>query len=234
MNFWQQLVEPLRTFWEQLKIFLPHLVLSLAIVVIGLLVAWLAREVVHRVLRAAHFDTLASRMGLSTAMERVSSFRSPSAVAAQAVQWLIIIIALLIGLDSLDTSVTRGLVARFMGYLPQLLVAAFILLIGSIVSRFLARGVLLAAVNAGMRGAGLAAGLVRFLVMALATVAALEHLGIGRSTVLLAFAIVFGGVVMALSIAFGLGGRDLARSLLEGQLRKRGSDETEEEGVHHL
>ena len=58
--------------------------------------------------------------------------------------------------------------------------------------------------------------------------------GIGRATVLLAFSIVFGGVVLALAIAFGLGGRDLARDLLEGQLRKRKAEDTESEGIHHL
>jgi hypothetical protein len=234
MNFWQQIVEPLQTFWEQLKILLPHLVLSLAIVVVGLLLGWLVREILHRVLRSVKFDRLASRLGLATAVERIGGFRSPAYLTAQVAQWLIIVVALLIGLDALDTTLTRGLVSRLLGYLPNLVVAAFVLLLGAIISRFLARGVLLAAVNAGLRGASVVAGLVRFLVMALAAVAALEQLGIGRTTVLLAFAIIFGGVVLALSIAFGLGGRDLARDVLEGQLRKRKSEEREEEGVRHL
>jgi hypothetical protein len=234
MQFWQKLTEPLVTFWEQLRALLPQLVLSLAIVVVGLLVGWVLGEVVHRLLRVLRFDRLARRLGLATAVERVGGFRSPSLLAAQLVRWFVIFVALLIGLSALDTSVSRNLVGRFLGYLPNLLVAAFILLLGAIISRFLARGVLLACVNAGMRGASVAAGLVRFLVMALAAVAALEHLGLGRTTVLVAFGIVFGGVVLALAVAFGLGGRDLARDLLEGQLRERRKEEREKEGVQHL
>jgi hypothetical protein len=235
MDFWQTgILEPLRALWAQLKLFLPNLVFSLAVVAVGLVVGWLLREVVSRVLKAMTFDRLAARMGIATAVERIGGFHSPSYFAGQLVQWTVIVLALLIGLDVLGTAVGRSLVGRFLGYLPNLLVAAFILLLGTLISRFLARGVLLAAVNAGVRGASLLAGMVRFLVMALAAVAALETLGIGRATVLLAFAIVFGGVVLALAIAFGLGGRDLARELLEAQLRKRKAEETGTEGVHHL
>jgi len=235
MDFWQTgILEPLRTFWAQVKIFLPHLILSLAIVIVGLVLGWVLKELVFRLLRAVKFDRLATRLGIATAVERVGGFRSPSYFFGQLVGGVVVVIALLIGLDVLDTTVSRSMVERFLGYLPHLLVAAFILLLGAIISRFLARGVLLAAVNAGVRGASLLAGMVRFLVMALATVAALEHLGIGRATVLLAFSIIFGGVVLALAIAFGLGGRDLARDLLEGQLRKRKAEESDTEGIHHL
>lgn len=234
MQFWKSVSEPLRALLEKLGSFLPQLALSLGIVAVGLVVAWLLQKAVHGLLRALSFDRLAARLGLATAVERVGGFRSPSFLAAQLVQWVVVLVAFLLGLVALDTTVTRNLVSRFLGYLPNLLVAAFILLLGAIISRFLARGVLLACVNVGMRGASVIAGLVRFLVMALVVVAALELLGIGRLTVLVAFGVVFGGVVLALAIAFGLGGRDMARDLLEGQLRERRKEGREKEGVHHL
>jgi hypothetical protein len=233
-EFWQAaIVEPLRNFWEQVTVFLPHLVLSLVIVALGVVVAWVLRELVSRGLHLAGFDRLAERMGVSAAIESVRGAQSPSKLAGQVVMWLVIVLALLVGLNALDTRITSDLVGRFVAYFPHLVVAAFILLLGSIISRFLARGVLLAAVNAQMRAASVLAGLVRFLVMSLAAVAALEELGIGRTTVMIAFGIVFGGIVLALAIAFGLGGRDLARDLLEGQLRRRRTED-EEEGVRHL
>jgi hypothetical protein len=234
-EFWQvAIVDPLREFWQQVMLFLPHLVLSLMIVVLGLIVAWVLRELVSRGLRLAGFDRLAERHGVSTALERVAGYHSASHFVGQVVMWIVVLGALLAGLNALDTTLTSGLVARLVGYLPHLLIAGFILLLGSLISRFLARAVLLAAVNAQMRAASVLSGLVRFLVMALAAVAALEHLGIGQATVLVAFGIIFGGIVLALAIAFGLGGRDLARDLLEGQLRRRRREEEEEEGVRHL
>lgn len=234
-NFWQVgFLDPLRSLWSQVKVLLPSLVESLLIVVVGLLLAWLLKEIVFRVLRMAHFDRLAERLGVAGAVERVGGFRSPSNFVGQLVGWFVVVLTLLTGLYAFDPAMSRNLVERFLAYVPSLLVAAFILLLGAIVSRFLARGVLLAAVNARMPSAALMAGTVRFLVMVLATVAALEHVGIGRSTVLIAFGIIFGGVVLALAIAFGLGGRDLARDFLERQLRGRAPEERENEGVRHL
>lgn len=234
-EFWQvAIVEPLREFWQQLTLFLENLILSLLILVVGVLAALLFSFLVSRGLHMVGFDRLAERLGVSTALERVGGFRSASHFTGQMVLWLVILAALLSSLYALDAVMASALLARLVGYLPHLLVAGAILLFGVIISRFLARAVLLAAVNAQMRGASVLAGLVRFLIMALAAVAALEHLGIGRATVLVAFGIVFGGLVLALAIAFGLGGRDLARDLLEGQLRRRRAEETDEEGVRHL
>ena len=234
-EFWQTaILEPLQVFWQQVMVFLPHLVLSLLIVVLGLIVAWVLREVVSRGLRLVGFDRLGGRLGVSTAIETVGGSRTPSNLAGYVVMWTVILVALLAGLSLLDTRWTSDMLGRLLGYVPRLLVAAFILLLGGIISRFLARGVLLAAVNAQMRAASVLAGLVRFLVMALAAVAALEELGIGQTTVMIAFGIVFGGMVLALAIAFGLGGRDLARDLLEGQLRRRRAEKEDEEGVRHL
>lgn len=234
MQAWDRMVEPLRGLWEHARTLWPNLSLSLAIVVVGVVLAWLLREGTYRLLRAMKFDRLATRMGLATAMERVGRFRTPSYLAGQCVEGLVVVAAVLIGLEALDTRITDLLVARVVGYLPNVVMAGFILLLGGIVSRFLARGVLLAGVNAGMRGVPLVSGLVRFFIMALAVVAALNYLGIGRTTILLAFGIVFGGVVAALAVAFGLGGRDLAREVLEGQLRERRKGAREKEGVQHL
>ncbi len=227
-------LEPLRLFWERFRLMMPNLLFALIILVAGVVLALLVRELVSRGLRLVKFDRLATRMGLAMALERVGGFHAPSRVVGQFMMWFVVVFAILGALYELDTDYTRTLVERFLFYLPNLIVGLFILLLGALISRFFARGVLLAAVNAGMRGARLMAGLVRFLVMALFAVAALEQIGIGRATVLLAFGIVFGGVVLALAIAFGLGGRDLARDLLEGQLRKRREEEIETEGVHHL
>ncbi len=233
-DFWQKgILDPLGRFRDDVLSLLPDLLQSLVIVLIGLLVAWLLKEIIYRLLRLLTFDRLCARLGITTAVERVGAFRSPSYLAGQAVQWFIIVLALLTGLSALETEVSDKLLVQFLAYLPNLIVAGFILVLGAIASRFLGRAVLLAAVNAQMRAASLAAGTVRFLVMSLATVAALEHLGIGRTTVLVAFGAVFGGVVLALAMAFGLGGRDLARELLEGQLRKH-MPKDQEDQIRHL
>jgi O-antigen ligase len=101
-----------------------------------------------------------------------------------------------------------------------------------VVSKFLARSALLAAVNAQWSGARLIAGGVRLLVMSLAVVIALEQLRIGRTALLVSFGILFGGVVLGGAIAFGFVAKDLAREWVQSNLRSRASED--EEVFRHL
>lgn len=119
-----------------------------------------------------------------------------------------------------------------MNYIPDLVTAALVLLLGAVVSKFLARSALLAAVNAQWAGARLIAGAVRLLVMMLAVLVALEQLRIGRTVLLVTFAILFGRIVASGAIAFGLGARDLAREWMQAKLHPR--EQPDEEVFRHL
>jgi small-conductance mechanosensitive channel len=146
----------------------------------------------------------------------------------QAVVWLLTV---LFALTAADTPASVNLVRRFVDYIPNLIVAGLVLLLGAAVSRMISRSALLAAVNAQWPGARLIAGGVRVLVMTLVVVIALEQLHIGSLPLLVAFAIVFAGIVFALALAFGLGARDMARQWLEAKVR---SSATDEEVFRHL
>ena len=204
----------------------------LALVLLGLLVGWLAKEVVYRVLRTLRFDRLCGRLGVGQEIERMGFVHSCSYLAGQVVQGMVILMALLAGLNALGTPLTRNLVERFFLYLPHFLAALVILVVGTLVSRFLGRSVLIAAINAGMPAARLLAGLTRFFIVVLTVVAALDELGISRTTIVVTFAILFGGVVTAGAIAFGVGGRDLARELLQSQFRPQAKPEAEDQMRH--
>jgi len=233
-SFWDQaILAPLRELGQQAVTSLSSLLGMLALVLLGLLLGWLAKEVVYRVLRTLRFDRLCRRLGVGQEIERMGLVHSCSYLAGQVVQGIVILTALLAGLNALGTPMTRNLVERFFLYLPHFLAALVILLVGTLVSRFLGRSVLIAAVNAGMHAARLLAGLTRFFIMVLTVVAALDEFGISRTTIIVTFAILFGGVVTAGAIAFGLGGRDLARELLQSQFRPQAKPEVEDQ-VRHL
>ena len=225
-------LEPFHRLAEQLSRVLPAMVTVLVILIVGGLSAYLVRWLVFRLLGILRFDRLAARTGVASAVERTRMFRSPSDFSARLVQgglWLFII---LFALSAADTPITAGLVVRFVNYVPDLITAGLVLLLGSVISKFLARRALLAAVNAQWTGARLVAGGVRVLVMSLAVVISLEQLRIGRTLLLVTFAILFAGIVIAGAIAFGLGARDLAREWLLARLRPHNSDD--EEIFHHL
>jgi len=222
----------LRELGRQALTSLSSLLGMLALVLLGLLVGWLAKEVVYRVLRTLRFDRLCGRLGVGQEIERMGFVHSCSYLAGQVVQGMVILMALLAGLNALGTPLTRNLVERFFLYLPHFLAALVILVVGTLVSRFLGRSVLIAAINAGMPAARLLAGLTRFFIVVLTVVAALDELGISRTTIIVTFSILFGGVVTTGAIAFGLGGRDLARELLQSQFRPQAKPEAEDQMRH--
>ncbi len=230
--FAQAVWGPLRELGQQAVVGLSSLLGILVLILLGLILGWLAKEITYRFLRALRFDRLCDRMGVGLVVERTGLARSSSYLAGQIMQGVIIFTALLAGLNALGTPLTRNLVERFFVYLPHLLAALLVLVVGALISRFLGRSVLIAAVNANLPSARWLAGLTRFFVMVLTAVAALDELGISRTTIIVTFAILFGGVVAAAAIAVGLGTRELVRSFLESQFRPKVPREVEDPMRH--
>jgi len=230
--FERAVLEPLRQLWWQTMDYVPHLFTALVLLVLGLAAAWLAKQTVWRGLRALRFDRLAERLGLAEVIERIGLHRGSAYVAGQLVQGLLLLLTLLLTLNALGPA-GSDLVLRFFLYLPHLLMATVILVVGGLAAAFFGRGVLITAVNAQLPSARLLAGAVRLFIWLLAFIIAFEHLGIGRTTLAITFGVVFGGIVAGLAIAFGLAGKELAREALESLL-KRGARKEEDEGVRHL
>lgn len=224
-------IDPLKRFIERIAEFLPHFLTGLILVAVGLLISWVLKTIVMRLFQWLKLDTLSERLGLAQILQR-SGIRDPfSKLIGKIVFWIVFISFVLMGLDALRIPTVENLLSEFWRYLPNVTVAGIVIFIGYLLGNFLGRATLIASVNAGMAIAGPLGKFVKFTVFIMAATMALELLGIGKDTVLIAFAIVFGGVVLALAIAFGLGGRDAARDYIDKMLKdkKDGGDE-----IRHL
>ena len=146
---------------------------------------------------------------------------SPSQTVARVVYWTILILGLLVSLTALNATIPSRLALSVFEYVPHLLAALMILVVGAVAARFLARSALIGAVNMQIQSARLLSLAVKWLVLLVAVAMALDHLGIGRTVLLLAFAILFGGIVFAAALAVGLGARDVVSRTLERQLPSR-------------
>lgn len=229
--FDRMLLDPFNRIADQSAHVVPILIMVMVTLIIGGFLAYVARWLTLRLLQLARFDHIVQRTGFSSMIERTGVFRSPSDLGARFVQGLVWLFTILFALNAAGTPASVGLVTRFVDYIPNIIAAGLVLLLGVVVSRVISRSALLAAVNAQWPGARLIAGGVRVLVMTLAVVIALEQLHIGSLPLLVAFAIVFAGIVFALAIAFGLGARDMARQWLESKVR---GSVAEEEVFRHL
>jgi hypothetical protein len=231
-NFIDKIITaPLKQFFQKLVDFLPNFLSAFVIFILGLVLAWVVKVVFVKVFKLLKLDTLFSRTGAAETLRKMGLKDAPSKLLGRLLYWLIVIIFFIISLYLLRVPAIEQLLERFLLYLPNIFVAAVILVIGLFLGNFLGRATLIASVNAGIKFSSLLGKGVRAIVMLFALVMALEQLGIARSTVIAAFAIVFGGIVLALSLAFGLGGKDIARSYLETRFGK-GEKEKEDEIKH--
>jgi len=224
------LVGTFQRFEERALAFLPNFFALVILLFAGWIVAAVVRSLLGRALRAIRFDRWCEQMGIVQVLRRAEIRRAPSYLLAQAFFWLLFLFFLVVGLEQLEIALVSRMLAAVFGYLPRVVAALLILVGGFLLANFLARAALLAAVNAHLASARLLAGGVRLLIVSIALAMALEQLALAAHIVVAAFSIFFGGVTLALAIAFGLAGRDLARDVLRRQFSPR----REEDELSHL
>jgi Mechanosensitive ion channel, conserved TM helix len=233
---WNQVKEALNQsttgFMTRLASLLPGLIALIVALLISLLVAWIIGIVVRRLLVSMRFDERLAHWGLSSTAEW-SPRRSPAILVSGIVAITIIGAGFLIGIAAFDSDLTSSLVRSVFSYVPNIIGAILVLLVGTVVSRFVARTVLIGAVNLNLGYARLLSVGTKWLVMVLAIAMALVHLKIAVGIVELAFGILFGGIVLSLALAVGLGSKELVTKSLERDAKKT-QTETVDESFRHL
>jgi Conserved TM helix len=209
---------------------IPGVVALLVAVLISVVTAKILGFLLRRSLRGIKFDAKISSWGFS-GLSEISPAGSPTLLVVRFVTWCIILVGALIGIAAFDATLTQQMVIRLFEYFPNFLAAVVLLFFGNVIARFLARGVLIGAVNMNLPYGRLLSLGVKWLVIVLTSAMALEHLGIGGRIVDLAFAILFGGIVLALALAVGLGSKDLVSRSLENQTI-HGKEKSEEQFRH--
>ena len=218
----QALNQSMNRMLSEMASLLPGAVALIAALLVSILVAWVLAAIVRRSLTKIDFDRRSAQWGFPALAEWAPA-KSPTRLATRAIAWTVVLIGFLIGISAFDVALTSQFVIRLFAYLPNVLAAVVVLAAGSIVARFLARSVLIGAVNVNLQYARLLSAGVKWLVTVLAVAMALEHLSIGGGIIRLAFGILFGGIVLALALAVGLGSKELVSRSLDREVGKTSS-----------
>ena len=214
--------------------FVPNLLAMVTILIIGFLIAWIVRILLLRFLKAIQFDKVSERWGLTHILSKGGMTYSPANLLSGFFYWVIVLITLILGINALEVVATQNFIARFFNYLPNLFSAVIILVIGYLIAIFLSQAALIAAVNAQIDSARILGRVVRWFIIILSLTMALYQLGIAENIIIVAFSVIFGGVVLALAIAFGWGGRELAKDFLEKLYKRREKKEEEKDNISHI
>ncbi len=228
----QALSQSMTKMLSQLASLLPGIVALVTALLVSALMAWVLSAILRRSLARFEFDRRVEQWGFSGLAEWSPS-SSPTLLVTRAIAWTIILIGFLIGVSAFDGALPSQLVTRLFAYLPDVMAAIVVLVAGSVIARFLARSVLIGGVNMNLQYARLLSVGVKWLVTVLAVTIAIEHVGIGGGIIRLAFGILFGGIVLALALAVGLGSKELVSRSLERETSKTSSPNVKEP-VGHL
>ena len=217
---------------SQLASLLPGIVALTTALFVAALIAWALSAMLRRSLTSFQFDRRVAQWGFPALAEWAPS-SSPTLLVTRAIGWTIVFVGFLVGISAFDGALPSEFVTHLFAYLPDVMTAIVVLIAGSIVARFLARSVLIGAVNLNLQYARLLSVGVKWLVTVLAITIAIERLRIGGGIIRLAFGILFGGIVLALALAVGLGSKELVSRSLEREAAKA-SGPNLKEPVGHL
>ncbi|MGE0816210.1 MAG: hypothetical protein AB7O28_16405 [Vicinamibacterales bacterium] len=210
----QALQEAGTNFLRAAASFVPRAIITLSILLVGWLIASVLRRLTRGALSRLGFARLCQQHGV-TEMLRKADLPPAENLVGTIVFWVVLVGFLLSGVDVLGFAALRGLVDEFALFVPRLLVALVILMVGLMFANVIWRATLLAAVNSKIPSPRVLSGTVRALVLILTAAMALDQIAVARTIVLTAFAIAFGAVMLGLAIAFGIGGGGVAKRILD-------------------
>lgn len=201
-------LERLQESFAQLGDIIPALFGALIILFAGYLFAKLIEKGAERFLHRVRLNDLLERGGVMDAVERTGSHFNPTRVIGKTLFWIAMFAVIIVAATALGLSSLAGVFTELVGYLPSLMSAVVIMIVGIVLGRF--TGGLIMASAGAVQGGPTLARVGRWGVVMLSVFMALQELGIATDIVTTAFAILFGAVAFGLALAFGLGNRELA------------------------
>jgi small-conductance mechanosensitive channel len=216
------IVEPLREMLTKILAYLPVLLGALIILIVGWLIAKAIKWAVDALLKAVRFDSLADRAGITDVLRKGDLKITATEVVSGLAYWLVIIMVLVMVVNALGLPKASDVLSSLFAYVPQVIAALFVLVVAMFLANFVSGIVRIAAANAKLPRPELLAGITRWAIIIFAATIAMSQLGIAPLLVTTTFNIILGGVVLALALAFGLGGKDTAARYLDELKKNRG------------
>jgi Conserved TM helix len=215
MDRFEVMLEPVRVFMRQVGDFLPRLALAMLVLFAGWVIAKAVRYAIARGLRAVNFNILTERAGIDGFLRDGGVEADTTDILALLFYWLVILAALVIGFNLLGLTYITDLLGRVVLFVPRVMVALLILAFGAYFARAVGTAVITYCRNVQMQDADLLGKIAQYAIVTFVVLIALDQVNVGGDIVRQSFLILLAGVVFALALAFGIGGKDWAAEMLE-------------------
>jgi hypothetical protein len=216
------LYDTLMDLYENFSDVFLRIIVIILIMAFGLIVSWVCKKLVQRTLVLFKFDNWAAHHGITTFLERGAVTSSPSTIISKIIFWIIIITSLSYGLNFAGMTQFTEYASRISDALPYAIVSMIIVILGIIFSTFISRVIFMTCENANIGYGDVIAKSVRVLLIIITFAIVFEYLGVGSKIITTSFLIIFGGIVMTLSLALGIGLSNVIASFIKERLRNSG------------
>lgn len=193
---------------------IPKIIGFAIILVVGWFLASLVERGLAALLRRVHFDEFARRAGLADFVSKMNINTDSSGLVGIIAKWFVRLVALAVAFDALGLPAVSQVLQQFLLWLPNVIVALVVLVIGGLAARALSNLVRGSAAEAGISNSNFLAKLASVLVWAFAIVVAVNQIGIASTLVNTLFMAFVGALALGAGLAFGLGGRDTASQIV--------------------
>jgi hypothetical protein len=214
----QNLSDQLNQGFVEIGEFVPRLAAAIGILMVGFVLAKMVERATAWLLRRIGFDRLMREGGVTEALARAGTALDPSGVMAKLVFWAVMLVVIILGANALGVSAVSVLFGELLAYIPNVVAAVIVLVLGILLGEFMKDLVLASA--GGLAGAPTLARVAKISVVLLAGFMALEQLDIAQDIVLVFFIAVVGAGALATGIAFGFGGREVAADIVRDWYRR--------------
>ncbi|MFA6143060.1 MAG: hypothetical protein WC738_07205 [Candidatus Omnitrophota bacterium] len=208
-------VDPVKAMLMRVWGYIPAIAGAIVILVIGWLVAKLIEAVVVRVLKAVRLDIASDKAGISNVLAQGEIKLTVSELIGAVIYWIVVLVVIATALGTLNLTVAADMVSRLIEYVPNILAAIFILIVGAFVADFVATIVRTTASNAGIEKAKLLAKMVKFVIVVFSVIIAIEQLKIAAALIVLSVNVILISIGIGLALAFGLGCKDIAGKFVQ-------------------
>lgn len=221
MSNWQTvLLEPAKIVLSQVSQFLVSLLLVLVILLIGWVIAKLIKTLVAKVLRIIKLDQISERIELDSVLAKGGIGYSLSELIAVVCYWIVMLVTFVVAINAIGLTVAADLLNKVVLYIPNIIAAVFILILGMFAATVLSNITQTAANNAGIAQSKLLGKVIEIVLMVFVIAISLEQLNIGAEIVKTIVTVVLASIGLSLALAFGLGCRDIAARFMAEFLDK--------------
>jgi len=199
----------------------PRVVMGIALLIVALVVAKIVEKLLTMILRRIRFDKLLGRVGIDKTLQRIGIRQPLNRFLPRLVYFLLLFLFAKTASDALELYAISEAIGSFFGYLPNIVAALLLVVLGSTAGQFVGQMVTQAAEESGIEFAGSLGRIVSGLILFFVGLMAVGQLRIDTEIIRIVTGILLAGVSVAFGLSFGLGTRDLTRNLLAGFYARR-------------